>query len=93
MKYPMGIQSFDRIIEDCYAYIDKADMIYSHAHEGSIYFMSHPHRFGKNLLLVSILKNYFLGRKEPFMTDIYNTFSLQNAFERTGNVFDSTNIS
>lgn len=65
MKYPIGIQSFDRIIEDGYVYIDKTDMIYSLANEGSIYFLSRPRRFGKSLLL-STLKNYFLGRKELF---------------------------
>ena len=65
MKYPIGIQSFDRIIEDSYVYIDKTDMVYSLAQEGSIYFLSRPRRFGKSLL-VSTLKNYFLGRKELF---------------------------
>lgn len=65
MKYPIGIQSFDRIIEDGYVYVDKTDMVYSLAKEGSIYFLSRPRRFGKSLL-VSTLKNYFLGRKELF---------------------------
>jgi len=65
MKYPTGIQSFDRIIEDGYVYVDKTDMVYSLAKEGSIYFLSRPRRFGKSLL-VSTLKNYFLGRKELF---------------------------
>ena len=65
MKYPIGIQSFDRIIEDGYVYVDKTDMIYSLVSKGSIYFLSRPRRFGKSLL-VSTLKNYFLGRKELF---------------------------
>ena len=65
MKYPIGIQSFDRIIEDGFVYVDKTDMVYSLAQEGSIYFLSRPRRFGKSLL-VSTLKNYFLGRKELF---------------------------
>lgn len=65
MKYPIGIQSFDRIIEDGYLYIDKTDMVYNLTHGGSIYFLSRPRRFGKSLL-VSTLKNYFLGRKELF---------------------------
>lgn len=65
MKYPIGIQSFDRIIEDGYVYIDKTDMVYNLVREGSIYFLSRPRRFGKSLL-VSTLKNYFLGRKELF---------------------------
>ncbi len=65
MKYPIGIQSFERIIEDGYVYIDKTDLIYSLAHGGSIYFLSRPRRFGKSLL-VSTLKNYYLGHKELF---------------------------
>ena len=65
MKYPIGIQSFDRIIEDSYVYIDKTDLVYSLVNEGSIYLLSRPRRFGKSLL-VSTLKNYFLGRKELF---------------------------
>ena len=65
MKYPIGIQSFDQLIEDGYVYIDKTDLVYSLANEGKIYFLSRPRRFGKSLL-VSTLKNYFLGRKELF---------------------------
>ena len=48
-----------------YVYIDKTDMIYSLTHGGSIYFLSRPRRFGKSLL-VSTLKNYYLGHKELF---------------------------
>ena len=65
MKYPIGIQSFEQIIEDGYTYIDKTDLVYKLTHEGKIYFLSRPRRFGKSLL-VSTLKNYFLGRKELF---------------------------
>ena len=65
LKYPIGIQSFDRIIEDGYAYVDKTALVYSLVKEGTIYFLSRPRRFGKSLLL-STLKNYFLGRKELF---------------------------
>lgn len=65
MKYPIGIQSLEQLIEDGYVYIDKTDMVYSLVTEGKIYFLSRPRRFGKSLL-VSTLKNYFLGRKELF---------------------------
>ncbi|MEY8590009.1 ATP-binding protein [Butyricimonas sp. Marseille-P3923] len=65
MKYPIGIQSFDQIIEDGYVYVDKTALVYSLVKEGKIYFLSRPRRFGKSLL-VSTLKNYFLGRKELF---------------------------
>ena len=65
MKYPIGIQSFDRIIEDGYVYVDKTDLIYQLVKDSSIYFLSRPRRFGKSLL-VSTLKCYFQGRKELF---------------------------
>lgn len=72
MKYPIGIQSFEQIIEDGYAYIDKTDLVYKLTHEGKIYFLSRPRRFGKSLL-ISTLKNYFLGHKELFEgLKIYN---------------------
>ena len=65
MKYPIGIQSFERIIEDGYVYVDKTALIYDLVSKGTIYFLSRPRRFGKSLL-VSTLENYFLGRKELF---------------------------
>lgn len=65
MKYPIGIQRFDQIIEDGYVYVDKTAFVYSLVKEGAVYFMSRPPRFGKSLL-ISTLKNYFLGRKELF---------------------------
>ena len=65
MKYPIGIQDFSSIIRDGYVYVDKTDLVYRLATEGKIYFLSRPRRFGKSLL-VSTLKNYFLGKKELF---------------------------
>ena len=65
MKYPIGIQSFEKIIEDGFIYVDKTALIYKLTHEGNIYFLSRPRRFGKSLL-VSTLENYYLGRKELF---------------------------
>ena len=65
MKYPIGIQSFDRIREDGFVYVDKTDLIYDLVHEGKIYFLNRPRRFGKSLL-VSTLACYFQGRKELF---------------------------
>lgn len=65
MKYPIGIQTFDQIINGGFVYVDKTDLIYKLVTEGKIYFLSRPRRFGKSLL-VSTLKNYFLGRKELF---------------------------
>lgn len=65
MKYPIGIQSFEKIREDGFVYVDKTEMIYSLVHDGTIYFLSRPRRFGKSLL-ISTLENYFLGRRELF---------------------------
>lgn len=65
MKYPIGIQTFEDIITDGFVYVDKTAFVYSLAHEGKIYFMSRPRRFGKSLLL-STLKSYFLGRRDLF---------------------------
>ncbi len=65
MKYPVGIQTFENIINDGYVYVDKTDLIYSFVSEGKIYFLSRPRRFGKSLL-ISTLESYFLGKKELF---------------------------
>ena len=65
MKYPIGIQEFEKIIKGNYVYVDKTALIYKLVTEGSIYFLSRPRRFGKSLL-VSTLKAYFKGRKELF---------------------------
>lgn len=63
MKYPIGIQSFEQIIEDGYVYLDKTALVYDLVTNGKIYFLSRPRRFGKSLL-VSTLKCYFEGKKE-----------------------------
>ena len=65
MKYPIGIQTFEEIIEDGYLYFDKTAMVYDLVQNGKIYFLSRPRRFGKSLL-VSTLEAYFKGRKELF---------------------------
>ena len=65
MKYPIGIQAFDCLREEGYEYVDKTEMIYALTHQGKVYFLGRPRRFGKSLL-VSTLKNYYLGKKELF---------------------------
>jgi hypothetical protein len=65
MKYPIGIQEFEKIINGGYVYVDKTALIYRLVTEGSIYFLSRPRRFGKSLL-VSTLEAYFKGKKELF---------------------------
>lgn len=65
MKYPIGIQDFGKIRNDGYVYLDKTDLIYDLVHNGNIYFLSRPRRFGKSLL-ISTLECYFQGKKELF---------------------------
>ncbi len=65
IKYPLGIQTFSKIIEEGYLYIDKTELVYALAHNISYAFLSRPRRFGKSLL-VSTMQAYFEGRKELF---------------------------
>ena len=65
MKYPIGIQNFEKLRQDGYLYIDKTGLVYSLVQTSNCYFLSRPRRFGKSLL-ISILEAYFLGKKELF---------------------------
>ncbi len=65
MKYPIGIQNFENLLKDGYVYIDKTHHIYKLADEGKYYFLSRPRRFGKSLLL-STMVAYFQGKRELF---------------------------
>ena len=65
MKYPIGIQDFEKIRQGGFVYVDKTEFIYKLVKGGNIFFLSRPRRFGKSLL-VSTLENYFLGKKELF---------------------------
>ncbi|MFS2810060.1 ATP-binding protein [Parabacteroides distasonis] len=64
--YPLGIQTFSKLREGNYVYVDKTDLVYRLVHGASNYvFLSRPRRFGKSLL-ASTLRSYFEGRKELF---------------------------
>ena len=65
VNYPIGIQTFDKIRQDGYLYIDKTKYIYEITHPGQYVFLSRPRRFGKSLL-TSTFDAYFSGRKELF---------------------------
>jgi len=65
LKYPIGIQTFEKIREDGFAYVDKTNLLYDLVKGGSYYFLGRPRRFGKSLL-VSTLEAYFKGKKELF---------------------------
>ena len=64
-RYPIGIQSFERLRNDNCVYIDKTELIYRLVNTHTTYFLSRPRRFGKSLL-VSTLEAYFSGKKDLF---------------------------
>lgn len=64
-KYPIGVQSFEKIIRNGFLYVDKTEFIYRLVTKGEYYFLSRPRRFGKSLLL-STLEAFFLGKRELF---------------------------
>lgn len=65
LKLPIGLQSFESLRTDGFAYVDKTKLVYDLTHNGKYIFLSRPRRFGKSLLL-STLKAYFQGKRELF---------------------------
>ena len=65
-RLPVGIQSFEKIREGGYLYVDKTDIIWQLANREKTYnYLSRPRRFGKSVL-VDTLEAYFLGKNELF---------------------------
>ena len=64
-RLPVGIQTFEKIIDNDMLYIDKTEYIWNMIHLSNYIFLSRPRRFGKSLL-VSTLQAYFEGRKDLF---------------------------
>ena len=64
-KLPIGIQTFAKIREESYYYVDKTPLIINLINQGSHYFLSRPRRFGKSLLIDTI-GELFAGKKALF---------------------------
>ncbi|MDR0547019.1 MAG: ATP-binding protein [Dysgonamonadaceae bacterium] len=64
-KLPAGIQTFDKIIEGNFIYVDKTKYLVDLIEGDTIYFFARPRRFGKSLT-VSTLDALFSGKKELF---------------------------
>jgi hypothetical protein len=62
---PIGIQSFRKLREGDFLYVDKTEYIHRLLRGSGIYFLSRPRRFGKSLLL-STLKEVFQGNRALF---------------------------
>ena len=64
-RLPIGVQTFEKLIEQNCLYIDKTSYIHKMINVSNYVFLSRPRRFGKSLL-VSTLQSYFEGKKELF---------------------------
>ena len=65
-KLPAGIQSFKKIREEGYVYVDKTDIVWYLVNQGQrSNYLSRPRRFGKSLL-IDTLQMYLEGRKSLF---------------------------
>ncbi len=62
---PIGVQTFDKIVEGGYMYVDKTGYVYEIANKFEYVFLCRPRRFGKSLLS-STFHFYFAGEKELF---------------------------
>lgn len=64
-KLPIGIQTFRKIREEDYLYVDKTEQIHRLISSGQYYFLSRPRRFGKSLTL-STIREIYEGNKALF---------------------------
>ena len=79
MRYPVGVQTFEEMINGNYVYVDKTDLVYDLA-QSHVCFLSRPRRFGKSLL-ISTLKAYFSDMKiDPELLELYVIAGVQKAY-------------
>jgi len=64
-RYPIGIQTFEKIVQGKFRYVDKTRYVFDIAQKYPTVFLSRPRRFGKSLL-ASTFHSYFEGRKDLF---------------------------
>jgi predicted AAA+ superfamily ATPase len=64
-KLPIGIQTFSKIREGDFLYVDKTQLLHELTRDAGAYFISRPRRFGKSML-ISTLQALYEGRKALF---------------------------
>lgn len=65
-RLPAGIQSFKKIRQEDFVYVDKSDLVWHLVNYGDRFvYLSRPRRFGKSLL-IDTLQSYLEGRRELF---------------------------
>ena len=65
LKLPIGIQTFEKLREGNFVYVDKTKYLVDLIDSGEIYFLARPRRFGKSLT-ISTFDALFSGKKELF---------------------------
>ena len=65
-QLPLGLQTFAKVREGGFVYVDKTPQALDLANTAGIYFLARPRRFGKSLFL-DTLRNLFEGRRELFI--------------------------
>lgn len=68
-KLPIGIQTFAKIREDDFYYVDKTHFVSKLVSDGTHYFLSRPRRFGKSLLIDTLAELF--SANEPLFRDLY----------------------
>ena len=65
-RFPLGVQSFEKLRTGSAVYVDKTDYVYRLVKsDATAYFLARPRRFGKSLMC-NTLRAYFEGKKELF---------------------------
>ena len=79
--YPIGIQTFSKLREGNYVYVDKTELVYRMTHGASGYiFLSRPRRFGKSLLLSTFEASIVISRGERICLRVW----LSSVWRRSG---------
>ena len=65
-KLPLSIQTFAKLRQGGFAYVDKTPLAIDLANSAGAYFLARPRRFGKSLFL-DTLRSLFEGNKELFI--------------------------
>ena len=82
-RYPVGIQTFEKIRKENYLYIDKTDLVWHLTKVSPFIFLSRPRRFGKSLLTTT-LDSYFKGQREGFYEHTFwLIFNMLNVYAQT----------
>ena len=86
--YPVGVQTFNDIIEEGMIYVDKTALIYNMAKKYKYVFLSRPRRFGKSITANMIAAYY---NCEADSKELFSRFKIASceSFEKYLNKYDT----